>query len=350
MLMDISQADLQRAAATSGVSPEQAERLWQSLRSGADPDKPRFDVANVAYYFGALIVIGAMGWFMTKAWEGLGGLGLFAVALCYAICFVVAGRAFWKKPGVRVPAGLLITMAVCMVPLAVYGLERWTGFWPAHDPGAYTRFHPYVNGSWLIMEAATVVAGLVALRFFRFPFITAPIAYALWYMSMDLVHLMSGGDMSFDEKANITVVFGALMLLGAYLTDLLGKSEDYSFWAYLFGAVIFWGGLSSMESHGETGRFIYCLINLFLIVCSIALRRRVFMIFGALGVVGYLGHLAYSVFQNSILFPLVLTVIGLLIIYLGVQYQKRRKDLERGFQAKIAPHIRMFIPERALAE
>ena len=350
--MNISRSHLRRAASQSGLAEEEADRLWEALKSEAiTDDRPRFDAANVAYYFGALIVIGAMGWFMTKAWENFGGAGLFAIALLYAVCFVIAGSVLWKKPGLRVPAGLLITMAVCMVPLAVYGVERWTGFWPANDPGAYTRFHPYINGSWLIMEGATIAAGLIALRFFRFPFITAPIAYALWYMSMDLVHLISGGGaMSWQDKATITAVFGALMLLGAYLTDLLGESEDYSFWAYLFGTIIFWGGLSSMESHGEMGRFIYFLINLFLIVCSVALRRRVFMVFGTLGVFWYLSHLAYSVFQNSILFPLVLTVIGLLIIFLGVQYQKRRKDLEQGFRAKIAPHVRMFIPDRALAD
>ncbi|HJT80229.1 MAG TPA: hypothetical protein VJ719_03445 [Chthoniobacterales bacterium] len=350
--MNISQNGLRRAAAASGLSIEQADQVWTALKSDAESsERPRFDDANIAYYFGALIVIGAMGWFITKAWERFGGLGLFAIALCYAVSFVIAGRVLWKKPGLRVPSGLLITMAVCMVPLAVYGLERWSGFWPADDPGAYTRFHPYINGSWLIMEAATIVAGLVALRFFRFPFITAPIAYALWYMSMDLVHLISGGGyMSWHEKANITAVFGALMLLGAYLIDLLGKSEDYAFWAYLFGTVIFWGGLSSMESHGEMGRLVYFLVNLLLMACSIALRRQVLMVFGALGVFWYLGHLAYSVFQDSVLFPLVLTVIGLLIIFLGVQYQKRRKDLENRFRARIAPHIKMFIPHRALAE
>jgi hypothetical protein len=178
--VNISQDELRRAAATSGLSIDQADRLWRALRSGStDNGKPKFDVANVAYYLGALIVIGAMGWFMNKAWEGLGGLGLFTVAACYAVCFILAGRILWKKPALRVPSGLLFTMAVCMVPLATYGLERWTGFWPASDPGSYTRFHPYINGSWLIMELATVLAGFIALRFWHFPFLTAPIAYAL---------------------------------------------------------------------------------------------------------------------------------------------------------------------------
>ena len=350
--MNISQDDLRRAAATSGLSINQADRLWLVLQSSlATSEKPKFDVANVAYYLGALIVIGAMGWFMNKAWEGLGGLGLFTVAACYAVCFILAGRIFWKKPGLRIPSGLLFTMAVCMAPLATYGLERWTGFWPASDPGSYTRFHPYINGSWLIMEVATVLAGFIALRFWRFPFLTAPIAYALWYMSMDLAELISGGhQMSWQEKANISAVFGAVMLLGAYIADLRGKAEDYAFWGYLFGVMAFWGGLSAMESHSEFGKFVYCLINVFLIFCSLALRRRVFIIFGALGLFGYLSHLAYSVFQDSLLFPVVLSLIGLSVMYIGVQYQRRRHEIERRFREKVVPHIRALIPERALAD
>jgi hypothetical protein len=66
--MNISQEELRRAATTSGISPHQADLLWQNLQSSStDQGRPKFDVANVAYYLGALIVIGAMGWFMNKA-------------------------------------------------------------------------------------------------------------------------------------------------------------------------------------------------------------------------------------------------------------------------------------------
>jgi len=61
--VNISQDELRRAATTSGLSTDQADRVWQALRSRSDDsEKPKFDVANVAYYLGALIVIGAMGW------------------------------------------------------------------------------------------------------------------------------------------------------------------------------------------------------------------------------------------------------------------------------------------------
>lgn len=349
--MNISREELHQAAARSGVTSEQAEQLWQTLQS--DPiraNRPKFDLAHVAYYAGALIVIGAMGWFMNRAWEGLGGPGLFGVSAAYAVCFILGGRNLWNG-GQRTPGGLLFTMAVCMVPLAVYGLERWTGFWPAADPGEYRNFHPLINGSWLIMEVATVIAGTVALRFWRFPFLTAPIAHALWFMSMDLIALLGkDADLSWHEKQLTTAAFGGLMLVAAYLVDLRGKAYDFAFWGYLYGLLAFWGGLSSMDSQSELGKFVYCVVNLGLIFCALALRRRTFMVFGALGVFGYLGHLAYRVFEDSILFPFALTVLGLGIIYLGIQYQRRKAVLESRFRSSVLPHIRGLIPERALAD
>ncbi len=349
--MNISPLEFRTAAAAVGLTEEQSQRLWSRLLAGArSPNKPRFDAANVAYYLGALITIGAMGWFMSKAWDGLGGPGLFGVATAYAVGFLIAGRHLWNR-SLRVPGGLLLTVAVCMVPLATYGLERWTGYWPKGDPGSYARFHPYIHGSWIVMEAATIAAGLAALRFWRFPFLTAPIAYALWYLSMDLTEAFLGHAYSnWNERAFVTMVFGAAMLAATYAVDLLGRTEDFTFWGYLFGLMSFWGGLSSMESHSELSKAVYGLVNLGLIFCSLALRRRAFLVFGSLGLFGYLGHLAYRVFQDSTLFPFVLSLAGIGVIYLGLQYQKHRDRIEARFRSRVLPVIRSFVPARVLAE
>src|SRR5947207_5581393 len=109
-----------------------------------------------------------------------------------ASLFVVAGSGVWRKSMYRVPGGLLISMAVCMTPLAVYGAERQLHLWPQLDPRSYTHFHPLINASWVGMDVGTVLAALVALRYFKFPFLTAPAAYGLWYMSMDLTGLVFG--------------------------------------------------------------------------------------------------------------------------------------------------------------
>ena len=310
--MKISRADLEWAAAKGLLSPEQAAALWPALEQRA-AGRARFDLAHVAYYTGALIVISAMTWFMTLGWDAFGGVGLFAIAVTYALGFLAIGRTLWLRPAYRVPGGLLVTAAVCMTPLAIYGLERATGLWLQGDPGSYRGLYEWVKGSWLLIELGTIIAALVALWFVRFPFLTAPLAFAGWYMSMDLAPLLFGqSDFGWDERLWVSLVFGLVMLAVAFLVDRRTE-EDFAFWGYLFGLLAFWGGLSLMDGGGELARFVYCLINVGLMVVSVLLDRRVFLVFGALGVFGYLGHLAYVVFADSLLFPVALTALGLFV-------------------------------------
>ena len=49
--------------------------------------------------------------------------------------------------------------------------------------------------------------------------------------------------------------------------------------------------------------------------------------FGAIGIAMYLGYLASTVFQDSLLFPLALSGIGLGVIGLGIWYFRQRHDL-----------------------
>jgi len=73
-----------------------------------------------------------------------------------------------------------------------------------------------------------------------------------------------------------------------------------------------------MNSNSELNKLIYCGINIAMILLGAVLGRRVFAVFGGLGIAGYLGHLSYRVFKDSLLFPFALSLIGLVIIWLGV--------------------------------
>jgi hypothetical protein len=336
--MEIERADLDEAATRQIISADQAGALWKHLEE-RHPARARFTGLNVAYYFGALVVISAMGWLMTLGFQALGPWAVFFIALSYALVFVRAGAQLWRD--LPVPGGLLYAMAVCMTPLAIWGLERGTGFWPANDPGNYRDFFPYIRSSWIWMEAGTVLAALFALRRVKFSFLVAPAAVALWFMSMDFAAYLSGHpSWDFSLARNVSIVFGLVMLFVGYLADK--RTEvDLSFWLYLFGMTAFWGALSSMDSGSELRRLLYCLLNLFFIVVSVALRRRVFLVFGALGVNAYLVSLAWRVFQNSVLFPFALTALGLSVIWVAVKYQRNR--------ARIDPFIDSLIPERVRA-
>jgi len=323
----VTEDELQQAAVNAGLSAEQARSIWLQLRSRPDFDA-RFEAAHVAYYFGGLLVIGALGWFITNGWDSFKGWELFALASAYAAVFLLVAGSLWNKPAFRVPAGVLVTVAVCMVPLAVYGLERQFGLWPATDPGSYTRFHPYVNASWVVMEIATVLAAIAALRFFSFPFITAPAAYALWFMSMDVTALAFKTSWTWQQECRISVIFGLVMLIVSYLVDRK-TTVDYSFWGYLFGLLTFTGGLTLIESGSQLAKFGYCLIHLAMIVVSLILQRKVFLVFGGFGVFGYLANEAYGYFRNSTAFPFVLSLLGIVLILAAIQYKKHEAALQR---------------------
>src|SRR5207244_830898 len=147
-------------------------------------------------------------------------------------------------------------------------------------------------GGWVVMGAATIVAATVALKLRPFPFLTFPLAFALWFLSRDLAALLIGshGLVAFEQKQLITLLFGATVLGVTYLLDRR-TDQDYAFWLYLFGLVAFWGALT----YDGVGSITYCLTNLGLMLVAVLLQRKTFMVFGAIGVYSYLGHLAFDV-------------------------------------------------------
>src|SRR5881394_1088599 len=118
--MQIERDDLDAAAGKQILAVEQAAALWRFLDE-RHPSRARFTGLNVAYYFGALVVIAAMGWLMTLGFQSMGPWAVFFIALAYALVFARAGARLWKE--LPIPGGLLYSMAVCMTPLIVWGLE-----------------------------------------------------------------------------------------------------------------------------------------------------------------------------------------------------------------------------------
>ena len=333
-----TEQEVAEAASRAGLPPEFSSRLHSELQRAPEPSS-RFEAAHIAYYFGGLLICGAMGWFVTQAWDRLPGLVLTAIAVLYALLFGVAGYLLSRKPSTWMPGGVLMTVAVCMVPLAVYGVERQIGWWPVGDPGGFSRFHPYINGSWVLMEALTVLAAAGALRLVRFPFITAPAAYALWYLSMDGPRLVTGYHFTFRQECWLSVCFGLMMLALAYFAD--GEADqDFSFWFYLFGLIAFSGGLTFMGGGSQLGKAGYCTVHVLLILLSIMLQRRAFLVFGAIGVFTYLVEEAQQYFKDSLSFSLVLTLLGVLLIAGGVLYTRRETQLAARFSRWIPDRVR----------
>ena len=355
----IDARDLDAALAAGVIDAATRDRLVAFLaarQSAPALEAPprKFDVTHVLYYAGALLVMSALGLFSNAAFNALGGYALTATALIYAAGFGALGAYLWRKPDLRTPAGLSIAVAVAMTPLAVYGVQDALNLWGADKPKDYQSFFPLINASWVYMEAGTIVAALIALRFFPFPFIVMVAAIALWFMSMDLAALLAklyapkDWLSDWELRRHISLYFGVAMILLAWALDLKRPAAgDFGFWLHLFGALAFWGAISASDEAAEIGKAIYCALNVVLIGFAIFLNRRIYAVLGTFGVAGYLGYLAFDVFKDVLAFSFVVSLIGLGVIFAGVFYQRKREKISAWIDAMLPPALRALRPQHS---
>lgn len=349
-----SDADFQRWLRDGTLTSGQVEAIRGDLAAPAcDESAPTsipvpsreqrtkgLNVLDIAYYAGALLILGALGWFLGSQWDTFGPPGIFGISLAYAILFSYLGYLLRFRYGYPNAGGLLATCAVWMVPLMAYALEDWAGVWPGSRPGSYSGYFHWINGSWMVIELATAVVGVMVLRFIHFPFLVFPVALSVWFFSMDAAEMLSGHLIQSHDKDWISVGIGLIMLAASFLADRRFEM-DLAFWGYFFGLSAFWGGLTDMDSGSELGKAIYAFINLVLLGLGIYLDRRAFLVFGSLGLLFYLYHLADAVFKNSPLFPFAVAFVGLAIL-LGAVYLQRHAQ-------RISTSLDRFRPTRLRA-
>jgi len=353
-MMDDGDLDAAVAAGLIDSALRQKLAAFAAARRSADAaasPAPRFEPIHVLYYAGALIVIGAMGLFATAAFDKFGGWALSATAVAYAVALTAIGDRLWRDGRTRIPGGLLVAAAASMAPLAIYGVQDALDLWAAAKPGGYSEFYPLVNASWVYMEVGAICAAALALARYRFPFILLIAAFATWFLSMDLAALVvhrepANWDSEWELRRMVSGAVGAVVVALAWIVDVKRAGRaDFGFWLHLFGAMTLWGAISAGEG-GEVGAAIYCAFNVAYIGFGLFVDRRVYAVFGAIGVALYLGHLAHSVFKDEILFSFALTAIGLAIVFAGVWLERRRAALVDYFDARLPATLRGLRPRR----
>jgi hypothetical protein len=347
--MRYSSDDLRAAAAAGVINSSQFEALLAFLATRQpvpSMSAPKFDVVHLLWYMGALVVISAMGLFSTLAFSTMGGPALAATALVYAALFTGAGHYLWTVRKLRTPGGLLIAIAVSMIPLAVYGVQDSYGAWSQFGkPGTVRDFYVWIKGSWIFMEIATIAGALIALRFYRFPFIVFIMAVALWFLSMDIVPWITGSQFSnWETSRRVSVGFGLAIIAAAIVVNMRQRSGDFAFWLYLFGVMTFWGGITASSGGTAVDKALYCAMNFGFLLISAFLGRRVFAIFGTIGIAFYLGDLADKVFKDSMLFPFALSLIGIGIIAFGLYYHRHQHAISAWVERCLPESLKRLRP------
>ncbi len=320
--MKTSKKAIDDAVGKGIIIAEQSNSLYEFLKSHQD-NKHSFGLINVLYYMGGILAISSTTILFSLGWVAYQGLGVaIACIICAAAAIYIAKR--FEQNGHSVPAGICVTFAVFLAPLAIFGIQHSMGVWP--ESIQYQEYHRQIQWHWLYMELGTILAGVIAIWKYRYSFLVFPIALTLWYMSMDFAVFMLGHNSNYEIRAMFSMFFGlAVIAIAAYTdhhTDRDKTHSDYAFWLYLFGVMAFWGGLSIQNSDSELAKFGYFAINVAMILIGAVINRKVFVVFGFMGAAGYLGYLSFTVFSDSLLFQAWLIVIGYLIIKLGVYLDK----------------------------
>ena len=107
-------------------------------------------------------------------------------------------------------------------------------------------------------------------------------------------------------------------------------------------------GLRRPTIHFSRGwkMLLYGVLNVGMMLASVLLARSIFVGLGALGAVGYLSHLAWTVFAGSLLFPFVLSAFGIFVIWSGVYYHRNQARIDGAIIALIPVGLRKYLPER----
>lgn len=355
-----SAADIRKAASAGIIGAAEAERLigWLAAQkpAAASPrpasmaetaKKSRFDLSHVLWYAGALIVMGAMGRFTTTAFMMMGGKALVFTGLAYFAVLLWAGARLWRSEDTRTPGGLLIAAAIAMVPMIVYGLQDWAGVWAGlGKPGAYRSFYIHIRSGFIPMEVATIVVGALVMRRWPFAFIAFPVAVCLWFLSMDLAAYVAGegGRPDWETRRKVSIAFGAALTLFTLGFERRERRADYAYWLWIVAATTLWAGVSWKFSSTPFEKFLYLLFNIGLLGFAIFVRRVIFSVYGAIGIMSYLGWLAWDVFKNVLFFPFALSFLGLGIIALGIFYARRRAALIGRLEAILPDAVKRLRP------
>lgn len=249
--------------------------------------KDGLTLLNVLYFGGGMVILTSMSLFVTVGFSQFGTAGLFYIGFSYIVFFHTSAFILWHSyEQYKIIAGIFATIGVGICPFVIFSFLDVIKYLNHRGGDNYRSFHIYISSSFVPIEIGTGIFGLFTILIVPFPFITMPVAFCLWYLTMDISEYFARGNLTWKIRCQVSVVSGFIIMLGGlFIEKIINPSTDFSFWIYLFGLIAFWSGLSFQESDNSFNKILYILIQVGLIVSShtVFLDRYMFAFFGLLG-------------------------------------------------------------------
>ncbi len=328
------------------LSREQADALRRRAEDAGTPTPlpapfPTPDpLRATATAAAALVAAASAAWLLLVAWDRLGGEGGFAVAGAWAV--LLANAARWlERRAFRAAGAIAAAGTVAMTGFAVHGLLAALGALADAHVDAPATLAGFLGSRMLPGIVAAIAAALVGLRAFGSPILAAVLVAAVWFGVMVGAPVVFGSAPTWTQRATLSALLG-VVALGAGLA-LDGRTRrDVAFWLYLSGLVAFWGGLATSHSETRLALLLGAAVNASLVFVAILLRRRVFAIFGGVGLAGVLGRVADAELADPVV-PFVFAAIALGLVAGAAVYHRRAPAWERAVSSRLPDPVRRLL-------
>jgi hypothetical protein len=147
-----------------------------------------------------------------------------------------------------------------------------------------------------------------------------------------------------ETRRMVSLRFGLATILLAWAVDCLKRGGDFAYWLHLFGIIMFWGAVTFSSGASGFDKALYCAMNVGLLFFAVFLGRKVYAVFGVIGIALFLGDLANKVVKDSLLFPFALSLIGVAVIAAGLFYYRHQDQVAAWLEARVPDSVKRLRP------
>lgn len=318
-----------RAAGIISGRQEQAIREIETTGTLATrPPRAGLTPSTLITFIGGFLVVVASIVFVALGWRDMGDgqrllWGTLAVAAPWAGGLVLRRAA---QPLAVHAGSLLVAVGTVAILLFGYTLYHVLGWWPA--PWDYGDADAAANEdrvNQLMMLSQVVAAAVAAIFAFRLKvpwmlLLTGVLGWMAWLTFVD--QWIPRAERT-DPSMWLLSLYGVVFVVAGLVVDRL-RLRPYAFWLYLVGltATFVFLGIDSFDNAlGLTG-LIFLSLSIVAIALSLVLDEQVFLLYGALGLYGWVSALIIDAFGGSRTVAAILIALGVVIVLAGVAWQR----------------------------
>lgn len=322
---------LERWRTAGVITAEQANAIREMEADAplaAPPARAGMTPSTLITYIGGVLVIVASIVFVALGWRDMGDVQrLFWGTLAVAVPWGVG--LFLRRLGQPLPiliGSILVAAGTVAIMLFGYTLYKVLGWWP--EPWNYWDADAAANEDRVsqLMMTSQIVAAIVAAVFaFRLHvpwmlLLTGGMGWIAWTTAVD--QWVPREELE-DPALWVMALYGVAFVVAGLVVDRL-RMRQYAFWLFLVGLTatfVFLGIDSFDDALGPIG-LTFLALALVAIVLSMVIDYQIFLLFGALGLYGWVSALIIDAFGGSRTVAAILIALGIVIVVAGLAWQR----------------------------